>query len=93
MESELVLLCNSSPLLKSIPQSCGFTRWIFLGVSAISANVSNVEICLLSVPLLETVYFTPANLEILNFKPRRQHFKLRNLVLFYVWEDAKVRAH
>ena len=26
------------------------------------------------------------------FKPRRQHLKLRNLVLFYVWEDAKIWA-
>ena len=32
----------------------------------------------------ESVYFTPADLEKLNFKYMRQHLKLRNLDLFYV---------
>ena len=53
--------CNKSTLSKSIPQSCGkrewcpfcLVRWIFLGVSAVFASVSNIEICLLFVPLLE----------------------------------------
>ena len=45
-----------------------------------SANISNVEICLLFVPLLESVYFTPLDLEILNFKSTRQDLKLRNSV-------------
>ena len=62
-------------------------------MSAIFASVSNVEICLLFVPLLESVYFTPVGLEILNFKFTRQDLKLINLALFYVWEDARVRAH
>ena len=60
-------------------------------MSAIFAGVSNVEICLLFVPLLKRVYFTPVDLEILNFKSRRQDLKLRNLALLYV--DASVRAH
>ena len=55
--------------------------------------MSNVEICLVFVPLLESVYFTPVGLEILNFKFIRQDLKLINLALFYVWEDARVRAH
>ena len=92
--------CNNSPLSKSNPQSCGrkrewqtfcLVRRIFLGVSIIFANVSNVEICLL-VPLLESVYFTPVDLEMLNFKSMRQDLKLRNLVLFYIWEDSGARA-
>ena len=41
---------------------------------------------------LESPYFIPIDLEILNFKPRRQHFKLKNCA-FLVWEDARVRAH
>ena len=95
------LLGDNSPLSKSNPQSCGrkrewqtfcLVRWIFLGVSIIFANVSHVEICLL-VPLLESVYFTPVDLEMLNFKSMRQDLKLRNLVLFYVWEDSGARAH
>ena len=49
-------------------------------MSVIFASVSNVEICLLFVPLLESVYFTPLDLEILNFKSTRQDLKLRNSV-------------
>ena len=38
--------------------------------------------------------FTPANLEILSFKHKRQqHLKLRNLASFYAWEDARFWAH
>ena len=48
-------------LSQSLPLSCGkkgcwsfcLVRWIFLGVSAVFASVSNIEICLLFVPLLE----------------------------------------
>ena len=49
-------------------------------MSAIFAGVSNVEICLLFVPLLKSVYFTPLDLEILNSKSTRQDLKLRNSV-------------
>ena len=76
---------------KSEWRSFCLVRWIFLGVSTIFASVPNVEICLLFVPLLKRVYFTPVDLEILNFKSRRQDLKLRNLALLYV--DASVRAH
>ena len=41
---------------------------------------------------LESVYFTSVDLEIFNFKHKRQHLKLRNLSLFNAWEDARVRA-
>ena len=34
-------------------------------------------------------YFTPVALEILNFKCKRQHLSLRNLVLLCAWEDAE----
>ena len=93
--------CNNFPLSKPIPQSCGkrewqpfcLVRWIFLGLSTIFASVSSIEICLLFDPLLESVYFTPVDLETLNFKSMRQDLRLRNLVLFYIWEDAKVRVH
>ena len=72
-----LLLCNNSPLSKSLPQSCGkrgwwyfcLVRWIFQGVSALIASVSNVEICLLF--FLESVYFTLVDLEKLNFKYMR----------------------
>ena len=55
MESECALPCYNSPLSMSIPQSCGkrgddrsncfllcLVKWIFLGMSAISASVPNV---------------------------------------------------
>ena len=70
MESDLLLPCYDSPLSMSIPQSCGkrsdncskcSIRWIFLGASAISASVPNVEICLLF--LFGTIYFTPVDLK------------------------------
>ena len=75
--------CNNFPLSKPIPQSCGkrewqpfcLVRWIFLGLSTIFASVSSVEICLLFDPLLESVYFTPVDLETLNFKSMRQDLK------------------
>ena len=41
---------------------------------------------------LECVYFIPVDLEILDIQRRRQHLKLRNYVLSYIWEDARVRA-
>ena len=93
--------CNNFPLSKPIPQSCGkrewqpfcLVRWIFLGLSTIFASVSSIEICLLFDPLLESVYFTPVDLDMLNFKFTRQHFKWTNLALFYVWNDARVRTH
>ena len=62
-------------------------------MSTIFASVSSIEICLLFDSLLERVYFTPVDLEILNFKFMRQDLKLRNSVLFYKWEDARVRVH
>ena len=61
--------------------------------STIFASVSSIEICLLFVPLLESVYFIPVDLGTLNFKSMRQDLKLRNLALFYIWEDARVRVH
>ena len=61
--------------------------------STIFASVSSIEICLLFVPLLESVYFTPVDLRTLNFKSMRQDLKLRNLALFYTWEGARVRVH
>ena len=58
---------------------------------------------------LESVSFTPVDLKknhnlkdesydlfggnFEDFKPRRQHLKLSSLVLFYVWEVARVWAH
>ena len=35
---------------------------------------------------LKSVHFTPVDWEISNFKPKRQHLKLRNSALFYVWK-------
>ena len=75
--------CNNFPLSKPIPQTCGkrewqpfcLVRWIFLGLSTIFASVSSIEICLLFDPLLESVYFTPVDLETLNFKSMRQDLK------------------
>ena len=85
-----------------------FVRWIFLGGSTIGASVPNVEICFFC-SSLESVYFTSVDLKTTHdlkvetyvlfsgnfedFKTRRQHLKLRNLALFYVWEDARFRAH
>ena len=40
----------------------------------------------------KSVYFTPVDLEILNFKHERQHLKLKNLVLFYAQEGASLVA-
>ena len=40
----------------------------------------------------KSTYFTPVDLEMLNFKCKRQHLKFRDSVLFYAWEDARVRA-
>ena len=35
----------------------------------------------------ENAYFTPVDLEIMNFKLKKQHLKLRNLPIFYAWEE------
>ena len=40
----------------------------------------------------KSVYFTPADLEILNFKHKRQNLKLKNSVLFYAQEGASLVA-
>ena len=35
----------------------------------------------------KNAYFTPVDLEIMNFKLKKQHLKLRNLPMFYAWEE------
>ena len=45
------------------------------GVSTFGASVLNVEIYLLFCSSLESVYFTLVDLEILNFRSKRQYLK------------------
>ena len=99
MKSKLTLPSYNSPLSMAVSQSCGGRGWQLLCQRDLSGSVYLQCQCLKSHDLssfcsfLKSVHFTPVGLEISNFKPKRQQLKLRNLVLFYVWEDTRVRAH
>ena len=71
-----LLLCNNSSIL--------WKKWVMtvlLSQVDLSGSVCHLYQCfkccdcLLFVPLLESVYFTPVDLDMLNFKFTRQHFK------------------
>lgn len=82
-----------SPFHSLVDQGRRFclVRWLFLGVSTITASFSNVK-DLSSFCSLFWCLFT-CRLRNIELQIPGQHLKLRNLALFYVWEDTRVRAH
>ena len=72
-----------------------------MDLSVINASVPNVEIflllfhfgkCLLYNCRLKNIHNLKVEIFV-DFKPRRQHLKLRNLALFYVWCQLKGVQH
>ena len=81
---------HSTILWKGRQWSLCYIRWIFLRVSAIGASVPSVDICLLLFLLWSVYTCRLRNIELWTQEAASQ---VKECSAFYIWEDARIRAH